>query len=76
MLTCTYSRLKNVLIRLNIFKKNSYLLYLRNIQHVAGPVEDRIEDAGEGEHGEEGSVQVAGVLVALDTTVPSCHLWT
>ena len=51
-------------------------MYLRNIQHVAGPVEDRIEDAGEGEHGEEGSVQVAGVLVALDTTVPSCHLWT
>ena len=42
------------------------MTYLRNI--LAGPwsVEERVEHAGEGEHGEERRVQVARVLVALN----------
>ena len=37
------------------------------------PVEEPVKDAGEGEHGEERGVEVAGVLVALDALVAPAH---
>ena len=46
---------------------------LWNIVLVPGSVEEGVEHAGEGEHGEEGRVEVAGVLVALDPPVTTCH---
>ena len=56
-----------------LLQHSLHLLMVRRQARVQRLVEDEVEDSGEVEHGEEGGVQVAGVVVTLDPPLLAAH---
>merc|ERR1719336_1699662 len=50
-----------------------HLIVAGNVGSSSGSVQQAVEDRREGKHGEQGGVQIARVLVALDAFVPASN---
>ena len=56
-----------------LLQHSLHLLMVQRQARAQRLVEDEVEDGGEVKHGEEGGVQVAGVVVTLDSPLLAAH---